>query len=121
MENAGILPGAAGIAAMPDGQAAQVPLTHAWLEQSLATLQVLCGSHFGQLPPQSTSVSLPFFAPSLHCELTQVPSEPQTPETQSLALPQSLPLPHLLHSVPPQSLSLSLPLRSPSLQLGAAQ
>jgi hypothetical protein len=42
------------------------------LEQSPPTLQEEPVAHFGQLPPQSVAVSLPFLMPSLHAGAAQV-------------------------------------------------
>jgi hypothetical protein len=45
----------------------QTPPVHTPLEQSAAMLHVLPVAHLvAQLPPQSTSVSVPFLIPSLH-------------------------------------------------------
>jgi hypothetical protein len=43
-----------------------VPAKHVPFPQSLDSVQVLPSTHAPQAPPQSTSVSLPFFAPSVH-------------------------------------------------------
>ena len=49
------------------GGAAQIPEVQVPLEQSVPTAQTLPVAHAGQVPPpQSTSVSAPFFAPSVH-------------------------------------------------------
>jgi hypothetical protein len=45
----------------------QTPFVHGPLAQSAVVLQVLLGAHVApQFPPQSTSVSAPFFTVSLH-------------------------------------------------------
>jgi hypothetical protein len=86
--------------------------------QSVAELQCLPAGHFGQLPPQSTSVSFPFFAPSPQEAFWHVPVL-QTPVLQS-------PLPlqvcggwHFGQVGPPQSLSDSCPFLTPSVHAGA--
>ena len=48
------------------GAHAQTPSRQAFFVQSDAALQLFAGAHFGAVgPPQSTSVSSPFFAPSV--------------------------------------------------------
>jgi hypothetical protein len=44
---------------------AHAPFTQAAVRQSAPRSQSLPLSHRGQSPPQSTSVSIPFFAPSV--------------------------------------------------------
>jgi hypothetical protein len=71
------------------------------------------------VPPQSTPVSLPFFAPSLQVGVWHV-SPLQTDELQSWGCAQCSPGsqgPQL----PPQSMSVSVPFLAPSVQLGAWQ
>jgi hypothetical protein len=76
-------------------------------------------AHPGQFgPPQSTSVSLPFWTPSLHVGTAQAPAA-QTPLTQSLAPAQPLPSAHLGQFGPPQSMSVSPSFWIPSLHVGA--
>src|SRR4051812_34834636 len=58
-------------------------------------------------PPQSTSVSTPFFTVSVHVGLAHLPPL-QTPLTQSAPLPQPSPSAHGAHE-PPQSRSVSAP------------
>ena len=77
-------------------------------------------------PPQSTSLSLPFFSASLQLAGVQVPFEPQIPFTQSAATAQPLPSPHFLFvgdaaHEPPQSTAVSVPFFTLSVQLGTAQ
>ncbi len=97
--------------------ARQVPVVHTPLWQSAPVLQSLPVAHpVGQEPPQSVSVSLPFFTPSL-----QVGSWQVLPE--HTALLQSLPSLQLRPGVqsvqePPQSVSLSSPFSTLSVQLG---
>jgi hypothetical protein len=69
-------------------------------------------------PPQSVSVSLPFFAKSVQLALWQKPPE-QTPPRQSLLAAQCLPAPHFGHTAPPQSTSVSEPFFTTSVQLAA--
>jgi hypothetical protein len=57
-------------------------------------------------PPQSVSVSAPFFTPSLQLAAAQNPPL-QIDAEQSLALPQVLPAEHFEQVVPPQSMSAS--------------
>jgi hypothetical protein len=80
-------------------------------------------AHFvRQAPPQSTSVSVPFFTVSVQVGVTQTPSA-QTPLVQSLPVPQPLPLAHGFPGahVPPQSTSVSVPFFTVSAQVGATQ
>ena len=100
--------------------AAQAPLL-----QSEPTLQIHPFWHLPQaFPPQSTSVSVPFFTLSLQGALGTMQvlfwhwAKPPT-STQSVAAVQALPMAHLGQLAPPQSTSLSLPFLSPSLQVAA--
>ena len=90
--------------------------------QSVATEQVCPVPHLvEQLPPQSTSVSVPFLTPSLQVAIAHRPFE-QTPLEQSLLAVHTLLALHRLQLVwPPQSTSLSPPFLTLSLQAGAAQ
>jgi hypothetical protein len=85
-------------------------------------------------PPQSRSVSFPFFTPSTHvagwqtvpASLAIPPPSPignaeQTPLAQSAALLQVLPGEHIPHPAPPQSMSVSVPFLSPSAHVAAWQ
>src|SRR5260221_533662 len=92
------------------------------LWQSRPAEHDLPAGHAGHVPPpQSTSVSLPFFMPSVQLGAGmgwQTPPlqkfEPQSP------LPVHLPpLPHFPHAHPPQSTSVSMPFFTPSEQVGA--
>ena len=90
--------------------------------QSPSAAQLNPVAHLAQLvPPQSTSLSSPFFSPSLHLASLQRPSV-QTKLRQS-SLKRQLPPDgqRLGVHVSPQSVSDSLPLRTPSSHLGAAQ
>lgn len=87
--------------------------------QSPFTLQASPLPHGEQLPPQSTSVSLPSLLPSPQVDV-------HFPDLQVLLLPQSPLTEHVFPSaqapqLPPQSWSVSLPLRTPSVQLGGKQ
>jgi hypothetical protein len=99
---------------------AQWPLKQAPEAQSPGTLQGCVSPHFFvQLPPQSTSLSLPFFTMSVHEGIAHTPCV-QTSDAHCEAIAQVEPLAHGAQS-PPQSTSPSLPLRMWSLQVGAAQ
>jgi hypothetical protein len=84
--------------------------------QSALTLHTFVAPHFGsQLPPQSTSVSVPFLRPSKHASLTQrivvalqTPEAQSTPAVQRWFTAQRL-LVFIAPQVPPQSTSDSLP------------
>jgi hypothetical protein len=69
-------------------------------------------------PPQSTSVSAPFFTASVHVGAAQVPPV-QILLWQSVAAVQVAPLPQAAHVPPPQSMPVSVPFETPSLQVGA--
>jgi hypothetical protein len=78
----------------------------------------LTGPHFAQVgPPQSTSVSAPFFTVSSHVPSAQIPAA-QIPEIQSPPNPQCFVTAQGLQ-VPPQSLSVSEPFLTPSVHVGA--
>jgi len=90
------------------------------------TAQVWLVGAATQEPPQSTSLSLPFFSVSLQLAGVQVPFAPQMPFTQSAATAHPFPSAHLwfvgeaAHD-PPQSGAVSLPFFTPSVQVGTAQ
>src|SRR5690242_839689 len=68
----------------PEPASLQTPLM-----QSPPTLQALSASHLAQSPPQSISVSFPFFEPSLQFAGTQsFVARLQTPDGQSAAFAQ---------------------------------
>jgi hypothetical protein len=71
-------------------------------------------------PPQSTSVSSPFFTASAQLGAAQTPAV-HTLLWQSAAPAHSLPVPQSAGQVPPQSTSVSIPFFTMSLQVGAAQ
>src|SRR5439155_7797199 len=75
----------------------QLPL---W--QSTARAQLLPSTHLGQLPPQSTSLSLPFFTPSLQVGAAQCARQ-HTPLWQSSSTAQLAPVAQAAQTPPPQS------------------
>jgi hypothetical protein len=100
------------------------------LKQSRATRQRLPSAHGLQMcamlvPPQSTSVSVEFWIPSLQvgASATHVMlAWSQLPFTQSVEAVQVWPSAHLGHIVePPQSTPVSPPFLAPSLHVGNAQ
>jgi hypothetical protein len=101
-----------------------LPPVHTPLVQSAAPLQAFPSAHFFPcpsqvLPPQSVSVSVPFFTPSLHVAATHVVPL-HTPLAQSVPTVHPPPVPQRAHvDVPPQSVPDSSPFFTPSLQLGA--
>lgn len=70
-----------------------------------------------QLPPQSTSVSVPFLTPSEQVEALHM-DPTQFAVWQSAATEQLLPVAHLPHVLPPQSVSVSVPFFVWSEQVG---
>ena len=85
--------------------------------QSFISLQVRPGPQPVQVPPQSRSVSVPFFTPSVHEGAVQTLFAPHCLELQSAStLHLSLSL-QGGQSGPPQSLSVSVPLASRSVQV----
>jgi len=109
----------------PIGIGQHLPALHTPLAalQSASALQLLPHAHTGHVPPpQSTSVSLAFFTPSLQLGVEQVFAlESQTPLVQSPPEEQPRPSPHFAGHEPPQSLSVSLPFFCPSLQVAVEQ
>ena len=95
-----------------------VVLSQTPLLQSAALAQFLVLGHPGQVPPpQSMSVSSPFFTPSVQAGAAQIPLW-QTPLSQSPALAQLLPFAHTGQVPPPQSTSVSAPFFFLSVQVG---
>src|SRR5207245_2329504 len=86
------------------------PARHAW--PSPQSGQVL--------PPQSTSLSVPFLTPSPQVGAART-DELHTRPWQTPATAQFFPLAHLVGQEAPQSTSPSVPFWIPSLQVGAAQ
>jgi hypothetical protein len=103
---------------------AQMPALQKPDLQSPSTPQCLLSAHAAppieQLPPQSTSDSLPFCRPSPHDDAWHAPAT-QLFDWQSAAPLQRWSVPQVLPHGPPQSTSVSLPFRTPSLQLGETQ
>jgi hypothetical protein len=92
----------------------QRPSTHSPVAQSLVFAQWPPNAQVGQVPPpQSTSDSEPFFAPSLQLERAQTLAV-QTSVVQSVATAQAAPTAQPPHE-PPQSTSVSVPFFSPSV------
>jgi hypothetical protein len=91
--------------------------------QSAAPVQALAAAHLGQVgPPQSTSVSAPFFAPSVQLLCWSAAQTPpaQWPVVQSPPLTHALPTAHARHA-PPQSMSVSSAFFAPSVQVGGGR
>jgi hypothetical protein len=97
-----------------------VPAVQAPLAQSLPAAQRLPGGHGLHVPPQSTSVSVPFFTESAHPGVWQTPAV-HTELRQSLGNRHAAPPVHTPHAPPPQSMSVSLPFLTKSVQLAAWQ
>jgi hypothetical protein len=93
------------------------------LRQSLEARHPLAFAHFvAQLPPQSTSVSVPFFTTSVQSGAEHVfAAALQTPFAQSPPSKQPLAFAHFVEQLPPQSTSVSLPFFTTSVQSGALQ
>jgi len=100
---------------MPVSQCA--PIRHPFPGAQVRLLLAPLLSKIHTFPPQSTSVSLPFFFPSLQVGAAQLP-EVHTWEVQSEAAEQDLPVAQGLHEEPPQSVSVSSPFFTPSVQIG---
>lgn len=84
----------------------QIPLAQ-WPDMQSSSLRHLPFSAQGpQSPPQSMSVSFPFFVRSAQVEPRQVPSV-QAPSVQSEPRWQRMPTGHGGHAAPPQSMSVS--------------
>jgi hypothetical protein len=86
--------------------------------QSAGATQIFPLAHLAQLPPQSTSVSVPFLAASVHVAVAQRPPV-HAPLRQSVYVLQSIPFAQSAHVPPPQSTSVSKPFFTTSLQLVA--
>ena len=94
-----------------------MPDRHTLLLQSLLPPQSWPGLQPAQLvPPQSTSVSPPFFVKSLQVGALHVPPE-HTRLWQSVGPEHPPPLPHVGHDPPPQSVPVSLPFLIESLHV----
>jgi len=81
--------------------------------QSLSPLHDWLVMQSGHDPPQSTSLSSPFFMPSPQPANTQTPPA-HSPDAQSLGTVHIEPSLQAGHTPPPQSISLSLPFFTPS-------
>src|SRR5690606_103849 len=92
---------------------------HTPLRQSLLSLHMRPMGHAGQVPPQSTSDSEPFWMESMQLPAAQNPSIQLLLSQWSLAV-QVDPGAHA-SQVPPQSTSASSPLRTSSSQAGCWQ
>jgi hypothetical protein len=102
----------------PLGQ--HLPSMHTALAQSSAPAQIRPSAHGEQLPPQSTSVSLPLSTPSAHVGRSQKPVPTlHTAVVQSPPKLQFLPGAHFGHSGPPQSMSVSAPFFIESVQISS--
>jgi hypothetical protein len=89
------------------------------LLQSAEALHALPVRHFGAVaPPQSTSVSSPFFLPSVGLGAAHFPVL-HTSLAQSPSILQTFPVSHLGAAAPPQSTSVSSPFFLPSLACGS--
>src|SRR5438552_857154 len=106
---------------------AQVMVAAVQLEllQSVGTRHIRLGSHpymGAHEPPQSMSVSLLFFTPSVQLGTAQVlvVVPVHTPLTQSPATAQVFPFAHFEHIGPPQLRSVSMPFLTASSQAGTA-
>ena len=102
------------------GGGVQTPFVHDKpISHSVLVLQPWPAGHlFGQEPPQSTPVSIPFFIPSVQLDgVTQTPFWHVKPVWQSLFVEQPLPDEHLFGQEPPQSIPVSVPSLTPLAQL----
>jgi hypothetical protein len=88
--------------------------------QSVAWLHSLPTAHRAAhvVPPQSTSVSVPFVTVSVQVGAAQIAPE-HTPLWQSLPLLHPAPFAHLPGQPPPQSTPVSVPFFTVSLHVGA--
>jgi hypothetical protein len=98
--------------------AAQTPPVQTPEAQSAATAQARPSLQAPQVPPQSTSVSVPFFTVSAQAAARHLPPL-QAPVVQSAATEQPLPSTHFVAHEPPQSTSPSEPFLILSVHVGA--
>src|SRR5437773_1882939 len=89
------------------------------LPQSAPPLHDLPTPHLGQLPPQSTSDSVPFFTVSEHVGAAHAPLL-QRPLVQSASTRHGSPTGQREHALPPQSMPDSLPFLTASVHVGTA-
>jgi hypothetical protein len=87
---------------------AHAPPLHTADWQSEPAPQLAPLPHLPQLPPQSTSDSLPFFTLSMHVAGAHAP-DMQSVDSQSDGPPHARPSAHFGHDPPPQSTSVSAP------------
>src|SRR5262245_16934294 len=87
------------------------------LVQSPGPLHIWFGPHCGQGPPQSMSVSMPFFTPSMQFGTWHTPPV-QTLLMQSVPTAQVFPSLQAMQTGPPQSTSVSLAFFTWSVQVG---
>ena len=92
---------------------------HRLLWQSPLTLHALPEAQSGHDPPQSTSVSLPPFSPSVHEDAQCALMHDRL--TQSVSPPHFSPRPQGGHDPPPQSTSVSAPFCTVSVHCAATQ
>jgi hypothetical protein len=91
------------------------------LAQSVAIAHAFVSEHSGQEPPpQSTSVSAPFFTMSWQLGAWQMPPV-HTPWLQSVPVAHVLPSGQAWGHPPPQSMPASIPFLAPSLHVGIKQ
>jgi hypothetical protein len=87
------------------------------LAQSVETMHTSKSAQGGQLaPPQSLSVSVPFFAPSPHPGAAHVPLGAQNAVVQPDPAVHFAPMPHG-PQLPPQSTSVSSPFATASVHV----
>jgi hypothetical protein len=98
----------------------QIPLAQCDDMQSSSVRHLALRAHGSQLPPQSMSVSLPFFVRSPHVEARHVPSV-HAPSVQSEPTWQRMPTAHGGHVAPPQSMSVSVESCTPLVHDAVAQ
>ena len=95
-----------------------MPPAHTWLTQSVPAKQPPPGAHGPQVPPQSTSVSDPFFTLSAQVGTWQVPPT-HTWLLQSVGTRHPRPELQAGQAAPPQSMELSEPFCTKSVQVAA--
>jgi hypothetical protein len=96
----------------------QIPFEQYPVAQSAWTTQPRPSAHPLHDAPQSTSVSPPFLAPSVHVACWHLPPV-HTAVSQSVVCAQPSPGVQAGQAVPPQSASVSLPFFTVSAQEGA--
>jgi hypothetical protein len=86
--------------------------------QSVETTHSRPSAQGGHVPPQSTSVSVPFMELFAHEPFRQNPSMQRAPVSQSAVIRHFFPLVHTTQVPPPQSVSVSAPFSAPSPHVG---